>query len=103
MQIKNLIACCVYLVCHLIISGQLGILLYKNQTRDFFELPLELFIATTLRVALSILFLRIYKISASYIFVSVVLALITRIIFHGPYPLAILACWFFILRRYNRL
>jgi len=103
MQIKNLIACCIYLVCHLIISGQLGILLYKNHTRDFFEIPLELFLATTLKVALSIFFFKIYKIPASYIFISVVLALITRIIFHGPYPMAILACWFFILKRDNRL
>jgi len=78
-------------------------LLYENNTRDFFELPLELLIATTLRVALGILFLGVYRISISYVFASTVLALITRIIFHGPYPMAILACWFYILRRENRL
>ena len=103
MRIKNLSACCLYLVCHLTISGQLGMLLYENNTRDFFELPLELLIATTLRVALGILFLGVYRISISYVFASTVLALITRIIFHGPYPMAILACWFYILRRENRL
>ena len=78
-------------------------LLYENNTRDFFELPLELLIATTLRVALGILFLRLYRISTPYIFASTALALITRIVFHGPYPMAILACWFYILRRENRL
>lgn len=103
MRIKNLLACCFYLLCHLTISGQLGMLLYENNTRDFFELPTELFVATTLRVALGILFLRVYRISTSYIFASTVLALVTRIVFHGPYPMAILACWFYILRRENRL
>lgn len=103
MRIKNLLACSLYLVFHLTISGQLGMLLYENNTRDFFELPLELLIATTLRVALGILFLRVYKISTSYIFASTVLALITRIVFNGPYPLAILACWFYFLSRENRL
>ena len=103
MSLKNLLACCLYLTGHLIVSGQLGMVLYENNTRDFFELPLALLIATALRIGLGILFLRVYKIPASYIFASTGLALITRIVFHGPYPMAILACWFFILKREQRL
>jgi len=78
-------------------------LLYENNTRDFMELPLELFIATALRVILGMVFLHFSKISKSYIFASTILALITRVMFHGPYPMAILACWFYILKRENRL
>ena len=103
MSIKNLFACCLYLTCHLTISGQLGMLLYENNTRDFFELPVELFIATSLRMFIGIIFLRLYKIATPYIVASTALALITRIVFHGPYPLAILACWFYFLTRENRL
>jgi len=103
MSLRNLIACCIYLVTHLTISGQLGRLLYQNNTRNFLELPLELLIATVLRVILGMAFLHVSKISSSYIFASTILALITRIIFHGPYPMAILACWFYILNRENRL
>ena len=103
MRIKNILACCIYLLSHLAISGQLGMLLYENNTRDFFELPLDLLIATILRVTFSALFLRFYKIRTPFIFASIALALITRIIFHGPYPMAILACWFYILNRENRL
>ena len=103
MQIKNLVACFIYLLCHLTISGQLEILLYENNVRDYFELETELAIATVLRVALGIFFLSAYRISTSHIFACTLLALITRIIFHGPYPLAILACWFYFLKRENRL
>ena len=103
MSLKNLLACCLYLTVHLTISGQLGMLLYEHNTRDFFELPLALLIATALKIGLGILFLRVYTIPTSYIFASTGLALITRIAFHGPYPLAILACWFFILKREHRL
>ena len=103
MSIKNLLACCVYLICHLTISGQLGVLLYENNTRDFFELPVELFIATSLRILIGVIFLRSYKLSTPYITASTALALVTRIIFHGPYPLAILACWLYSLKRENKL
>lgn len=103
MSLKNLISCCIYLVIHLTISGKLGMLLYEHETRDFLELPLELFIATVLRVILGMVFLHLSKISTSYILASTILALITRIIFHGPYPMAILACWFYILKRESRL
>jgi len=103
MSFRNLIACCVYLVIHLTISGKLDMLLYENDTRDFLELPLELFIATALKVILGMVFLHFSKISMSYVFASTILGLITRIIFHGPYPMAILACWFFILKREHRL
>ena len=103
MSIKNLFNCCLYLICHLIISGQLGALLYENETRDFFDLPVELFIATSLRIFIGVIFLRLYKISTPYIIASTALALVTRIIFHGPYPLAILACWLYFLKRENRL
>ena len=103
MSLKNLVACCIYLVIHQTISGNLGMLLYENDTRDFLEFPLELFIATALRVILGMVFLHFSKISTSYIFASTILALITRIIFHGPYPMAILACWFYILNKENRL
>jgi hypothetical protein len=103
MSLRNLIACCIYLVIHLTISGKLEMLLYENDTRDYLELRLELFIATALRVILGMVFLHVSKISSPYIFASTILALITRIIFHGPYPMAILACWFYILKRGNRL
>ena len=103
MSLKNLISCCIYLVIHLTISGKLGMLLYEHETRDFLELPLELFIATALRVILGMVFLHLSKISTSYIFASTMLALITRIMFQGPYPMAILACWFYILKRESRL
>ena len=78
-------------------------LLNEHESRDFLELPLEFFIATALGVILGMIFLHLSKISTSYIFASTILALITRIMFHGPYPLAILACWFYILKRENKL
>jgi hypothetical protein len=103
MSIKNLLSCCIYLTCHLIISGRLGLLLHEHNTRDFFEVPTMLIIATTLRVFVGAFFLKFHRISSPYIFAATALALITRVLFHGPYPMAILACWLYILNREGRL
>jgi hypothetical protein len=89
----------VYITLHLVSSGQQNYVLFLNQTSDFFDIPIALAVGTTYKVILAVLFLKIQKIEFIYILPIIGLALITRIVFHGPFPIAIIAGWFYLYSR----
>jgi len=88
-----------YITLHLLSSGPMNYLLFVNETKDFLDIPIALFIGTTYKIFIAYLFLRIQKVELIYILPIIGLALITRIIFHGPFPIGILAGWFFLFNR----
>jgi len=99
MSLKSIFHVFIYLVLHQAASGPMGYLLYINNTRDFFDIPIALAVGTTYKIILAVVFLKIQKIQLIYILPIIGLALITRIVFHGPFPIAIIAGWFYLYTR----
>lgn len=99
MNIKRLFQVSIYLTFHLIASGSMNFLLFLNNTRDFFDIPIALIIGTFYKVLISFVFLKSQRIDKWLILPIITLAFITRLIFHGPFPIAIIAGWFFIINR----
>ena len=99
MKLRDFGIVIVYITLHLLSSGPMNYLLYINQTRDFFDIPVALAIGTTYKVIIAFAFLKIQKVELIYILPIIGLALITRILFHGPFPVGILAEWFYLYTR----
>ena len=101
MKLRDLGIVIIYIILHLVSSGPMNYLLYLNNTRDFFDIPIALAVGTTYKVIIAFLFLKVQKIELTYIIPIIGLALITRIVFHGPFPIGILAGWFYLYTRNN--
>ena len=99
MKLRDFGIVIVYITLHLLSSMQMDYLQFINQTRDFFDIPVALAIGTTYKVIIAFAFLKIQKVELIYILPIIGLALITRIVFHGPFPVGILAGWFFLYTR----
>ena len=99
MKLRDIGIVIVYITIHLLSSGPMNYLLFINQTRDFFDIPVALAVGTTYKVIIAFVFLKIQKVELIYILPIIGLALITRIVFHGPFPIGILAGWFFLYTR----
>ena len=99
MKLRDIGIVIVYITLHLLSSGPMNYLLFINQTRDFFDIPVALAVGTTYKVIIAFVFLKIQKVELIYILPIIGLALITRIVFHGPFPIGILAGWFFLYTR----
>jgi len=99
MKLRDIGIVIVYITLHLLSSGPMNYLLIINQTRDFFDIPVALAVGTTYKVIIAFVFLKIQKVELIYILPIIGLALITRIVFHGPFPIGILAGWFFLYTR----
>ena len=100
MKLRDLGIVIIYIILHLVSSGPMNYLLYLNNTRDFFDIPIALAVATY-KVIIAFIFLKVQKIELTYIIPIIGLALITRIVFHGPFPIGILAGWFYLYTRNN--
>lgn len=101
MKLRDLGIVIMYMILHLVSSGPMNYLLYLNNTRDFFDIPIALAVGTTYKVIIAFIFLKVQKIELTYIIPIIGLALITRIVFHGPFPIGILAGWFYLYTREN--
>lgn len=101
MKLRDLGIVIIYIILHLVSSGPMNYLLYLNNTRDFFDIPIALAVGTTYKVIIAFIFLKVQKIELTYIIPIIGLALITRIVFHGPFPIGILAGWFYLYTRNN--
>ena len=101
MKLRDLGIVIMYIILHLVSSGPMNYLLYLNNTRDFFDIPIALAVGTTYKVIIAYIFLKVQKIELTYIIPIIGLALITRIVFHGPFPIGILAGWFYLYTRNN--
>jgi len=101
MKLRDLGIVIIYIILHLVSSGPMNYLLYLNNTRDFFDIPIALAVGTTYKVIIAFIFLKVQKIEFTYIIPIIGLALITRIVFHGPFPIGILAGWFYLYTRNN--
>lgn len=101
MKLRDLGIVIMYIILHLVSSGPMNYLLYLNNTRDFFDIPIALAVGTTYKVIIAFIFLKVQKIELTYIIPIIGLALITRIVFHGPFPIGILAGWFYLYTRNN--
>ena len=101
MKLRDLGIVIMYIIFHLVSSGPMNYLLYLNNTRDFFDIPIALAVGTTYKVIIAFIFLKVQKIELTYIIPIIGLALITRIVFHGPFPIGILAGWFYLYTRNN--
>ena len=99
MKLRDIGIVIVYITLHLLSSGPMNYLLFINQTRDLFDIPVALAVGTTYKVIIAFVFLKIQKVELIYILPIIGLALITRIVFHGPFPIGILAGWFFLYTR----
>ena len=99
MKLRDFGIVVLYITLHLLSSWPMNYLLFVNETKDFLDIPIALFIGTTYKIFIAYLFLRIQKVELIYILPIIGLALITRIIFHGPFPIGILAGWFFLFNR----
>lgn len=92
-----------YLTLHLMASGPMNYLLYANHTRSFYDIPVALAVGTLYKILIGFAFLKAQKVQSMYFIPILLLALITRILFHGPFPIAILAGWFYLRQGSNSL
>lgn len=99
MKLRDFGIVVLYITLHLLSSAPINYLLFVNETKDFLDIPIALLIGTTYKIFIAYLFLRIQKVELIYILPIIGLALITRILFHGPFPIGILAGWFFLFNR----
>ena len=99
MTLRAFISVVTYITLHLLASGPMNYLLYINNTRDFFDIPIALVLGTSYKMIIAFFFMRFHKFDYGYIVVILLLAFITRVVFHGPFPVAVLAGWFFLTTR----
>jgi len=99
MTLRAFISVITYITLHLLASGPMNYLLYLKNTRDFFDIPIALALGTAYKIIIAYFFMRFHKIDDGYILIIVILAFVTRVVFHGPFPIAVLAGWFFLTTR----
>jgi len=91
MKLRDLGIVILYMSAHLLFA----------QLSEVLFLPIPRILDIAYKLLISFIFLRIQKVEMSYAVVIIALGLLTRSIFHGPYPWAIVAGWFYLYTRNN--
>lgn len=99
MKARDLLVVIFYITLHLVISGPMNYLLFLKNTTDFYDIPLFFSLGSIYKIILAFGFLKVQKIQTIYVLPIIALAFITRVVFHGPFPVGILAGWFFLYTR----
>ena len=99
MTLRAFISVITYITLHLLASGPTEYLMFLNNFKNFFDIPLALAISISYKIIIAFFFMRFHKFDYGYIAVILILAFITRVVFHGPFPVAVLAGWFFLTTR----
>lgn len=99
MKARDLLIVIFYITLHLVISGPMNYLLFLKNTSDFYDIPLFFSLGSIYKIILAFGFLKVQKIQTIYVLPIIALAFITRVVFHGPFPVGILAGWFFLYTR----
>lgn len=99
MKARDLLIVIVYIILHLVISGPMNYLLFLKNTTDFFDIPVFFSLGSIYKILLAFGFLKVQRIQTIYILPIIALAFITRVVFQGPFPVGILAGWFFLYSR----
>lgn len=102
MKTRDLLIVIAYIILHLVISGPMNYLLFLKNTTDFYDIPLFFSLGSIYKIILAFGFLKVQRIENIYILPVIALAFITRVVFQGPFPVGILAGWFFLYSRGRR-